>query len=97
MRALLVLLVLCCAAGSVRAEDGREEEAAKRREFEQALNERYDPEFRTRVHAAIDKGTRWLLAQQRPDGCWDSGHNSGYPITIGAEHLVPQLNKGPVP
>ena len=92
MRPVLLLLVPILLAASARAD-----EPAARPDPEREFNERYDPEFRRRVSASIDRGVAWLLKNQRPDGCWDSAYTKAYPMGPTALGVLTLLKGGVKP
>ncbi len=72
--------MLCSALVLLLAGSAMPKEPDEELEFQKQLDERYSPEFRERVNAAINRGMKHLLAQQKPDGSWSGPHDKAYPM-----------------
>lgn len=75
MRTLLTLAFGLLLASPIQAKEPDAEV-----EFQKQLDERYTPEFRERVNAAINRGVKHVLALQKPDGSWEGPYSKNYPM-----------------
>jgi hypothetical protein len=88
---LLAFALLVPFAGPLRAEDAAERE--RRRDAARAREAEEDARFGEQVNAAIDRGTKWLVAQQRQDGSYPGFANLAGtydPLDVGLNALVMQ-------
>ena len=87
-RALVIAMILISFMFSLTAED--KPRSVKKRDVEA-------PELTEKAEKAIDRGLKFLIASQNPDGSWSSGEGSGYAIAGTSLGLMAFMAEGHFP
>jgi hypothetical protein len=90
-RAVLLVAGTALAAAALAPRPARADFGQDEKKFD---NLAYPREFRARVTEAIDRGSKWLLSRQQPDGSWPTSYTAAYPMGPSALATLALLKSG---